>query len=362
MAIFSDAFKQSEASRTHRVSWGACLLGDPATDMDTRMELAIRMMSPPVSHALLKLLGSECSDQVFDGLGAYWAICVAGLQGWRAVRVSEVGRVLVKNDGFEAEILPVSLELTTTGPFQQELIRRLIRQLETVIEGRRFVLHIKRDLPDVFDPLVMVSPVQNWINDIDNGLWAGGYALYEDEQVALELCLLDETSGETHGGLLFHVPPIETEGVLRQTIPEMVGALDSLTDTTTPVIVLLLGREPWTWTPGLVLNVLYGRCTSKFVDAEGVSTQNFVLNGMSLMANELCKPLGAIWWLEPSDTSELVRGVSYVNPWSTARVPAFPGVEFQGSVSSDQQEEVQLVKQPVGTGLAQLTALRSLNR
>ena len=246
------------------------------------MELAIRLMSPPVAHQLLQILGSNSIPKVLEGIGAYWAVCIAGAQGWQVTDIGEGSVVLAQKGAQMAQIVPVVIDTLSRRSPQQEQMTRLQRQLEGVIDNRRFVLHVKQELPAHFDPLVLVHPVQNWVNEIEKGQWSGGYAIYEDNDVALELCLLDEQPVSNGAGLLFHVPPMETEQVLRQAIPQMVQAIERSRCSELPTNVLLLGNEPWRCNPAMMLNVLYGRCLAKVVHTSGDATINFALSGLSL--------------------------------------------------------------------------------
>ena len=215
MAIFSDEFRALKGQSLDSLTWSARLLGDDPRDAEVRMELAIRIMAPPVAHGILRYLGSVRLNEVLEGLALFWAVCSAGMSGWNAVRLGETAEVVVERDGVEALVVPVAVNFSDGRIPQSAMIDRLVHQLESVIFGRRFVLHLKQDLPPSFDPLVLVQPVQNWVQEIDRGQWSGGYAIYHEGDVALELCLLDEVPEEGTGQMLFHVPPLMTENVLR---------------------------------------------------------------------------------------------------------------------------------------------------
>lgn len=349
MAIFSDAFRSLRDRSETRLNWASILLGEGISDVESRVELAIRMMSPPIAHGLLSRLASNDLDEVLEGLGAFWAVCISGMTGWNATELTESG-IVVEKDGIEALVMPVALDIVNGRVPQSLLLKQLTQHLETAIAGRRFVIHVKRDLPGHFDPMTLVQPVQNWVHEIERGQWSGGYAIYEDDDVSLELCLLDETAQEGQGRMLFHVPPLLTETVLRQAIPEMVNSIGRIGGGNRPVVLLMLSNDRWPLNPAMMLNVLYGRCASKWVDDDGSSHHKFLLSGLSLLANDAFKGVGAVWWLGPSESVGLIEGVSHSNPWKACSLPAFPGHEFRGEGSPEEGGGVYVVKNAPGPG------------
>ena len=68
MPIFADAFRSRMKRNDAPQGWAACLLGDDTKGIESRMELALRLMAPPISHGLLARLGSEETEEVLEGI------------------------------------------------------------------------------------------------------------------------------------------------------------------------------------------------------------------------------------------------------------------------------------------------------
>ena len=96
-------------------------------------------------------------------------------------------------------------------------------------------------------------------------------------------------------------------------------------------------------------------------EAGGDAHHTFVLSGLSLLANEICKNVGAVWWMEPSSGDQLVSGVSHVNPWVEVRVPSFPGVEYVGPKLTDRTQEIRIVKRRFKSAGASISDIGSRN-
>jgi hypothetical protein len=333
MSIFSDEFRNAANAETNRYSWAAKWFGEHTADVEQRMELAIRLMAVPVSHSLLGLLGSTDMRTVLKGIGAYWTIVLAGMDGWHATDCDGSG-VVRANRGAGEKVVFVPLMARTASRREIQLARlnMVAERLKNTIWGRRFVLHLKKPLPEDFDPLVLVEPIQNWLSEIERGQWTGGYAIYDDGDVVLELCLLDEVLGEGPGRMLFHVPPLAAERTLSELMPQMVHRLENQQRDDNLVVFVFLGQNPWRWNASLLLSVLYGRCIEANSCGHEEMSYRFAPGDVSLMANPLGNRIGAVWWLQPSNSDALAEGVAYRNPWRLEQgsVPSFPGVQFSG--------------------------------
>ena len=206
----------------------------------------------------------------------------------------------------------------------------------------KFVVHFKSPIPDDFDAAVLVEPVTNWIQEIDRGVWSGGYAIYEDQEVSFELCLLEGPQDKDDHGLLFYVAPLCTERVLRHTIPKIVHTATTETKPKRPTVLLMLADEPWAWNTSMLLSVLYGRCTFKTVHENTDVDHQFVLSDLSLFASDVAKDIAAIWWIEPRLGAVSIAGVSHRNPWFSGKLPRFVGPEYTGTADTPANRMVQV--------------------
>lgn len=343
MSIFSDEFRAQQEDPPRTPCWAKALLSNQG---EGRMELALRMMAPPVSHGILTLLRSESMDEVFQGLGLFWAVCLAGADGWDAEMIVEQNKLKISKGGDQVLVCPMSIKPFRPCGVQVDRYRRLGLQLEGLMPEHQFVAHFKSDIPDGFDSSVLVEPVTNWIQEIERGVWSGGYAIYEDQDVAFELCLLDESKSNEKHGLLFHIAPLRTERMLRYTIPKIVNTVVERKKSDLPLVLLMLTDEPWSWNSSMLLNVLYGRCTAKIVHPNSDVEHQFLLSDLSMFASDVAKDIASFWWIEPVNGEVPIAGVSHRNPWFSGGIPSFPGLEYVGTVDTDIRRSVRVTVKP----------------
>lgn len=326
MPIFSDTFRQNHQG-TGVSTWVTSLLESDPDDAQKRFELAMRQMAPPVSHAILERIGSDKTSDVLGGLAMFWSVCMAGVSGWKAESCGSSGVIVKRNDDTMC-MNPVVCVRPLPSVTQSTVQQRLIHNLQVAIPGRRFVVHFKRPIPNGFDPLVVVTPVQNWLGEIERGQWSGGYAIYEDADVSLELCLVDQEARDETGRMLFYIPPLRTELLMRDSIPDLVRAAQFQTGEI-PQVLVPICNQPWGCNPAMLLSILYGRCIQKDVGEDQQSVHLFSSTGPSLFSNETFQNTAAIWWLAPGrGNGQLYSGFAHRNPWYAGQLPGFVGRTF----------------------------------
>ena len=183
MPIFSDAFRTQLEHPSATPRWTDALLSNGG---EARMELALRMMAPPVSHGILTLMGSEETDEVNQGIGLFWAVCLAGADGWHAEGLVDHSHVRVSKGDQEILVCPMTSQRFRTPDVQNQRYQKLGAQLERLMPKYKFVAHFKSSIPDNFDGAVLVEPVTNWIQEIERGFGPVGMRFTK-----IRMCLLN---------------------------------------------------------------------------------------------------------------------------------------------------------------------------
>ena len=293
---------------------------------------------------VLSTLPSEVRDEVVDALtdparngqgrAALAGITVASSSGSRPVGVVAPGCLRMEGGGGDPWVLGVlafqSAEHAAGDPGD---VRRLTGALDRTFGSRQYVLHVRRALPSGFDPDPIARAVHLWLAAIDRGEWEGQHALYEDDEIALELTLTGERREGAPNRVLTVGPITALErlaGVDARLVRQTVSFRDEAADL--PVVCLLAASERWRMPRGYVEQLLYG--TADFVCATGSDAPSyragFSPNGRSLFSDPACRNLTSLWWVEPAAGPFEFRFWSHDNPWTdhVDRVPAVDGRRF----------------------------------
>jgi len=353
MSLFSQTFQSLVDPGAVLRKWPTVLLSNDPVDMHRQIELATRWMKPPVAHQVLEWLASDVPGTFLHGIAAFMGCAVAGLDGWTATELVSERLVKVENtDGQAALLTPLAFDSMMGLSEEVDEFRRLKRQVAAVLADYQYVVHLRRELPSDFDPLKLVQPLETWIQERLRSDSVGDYAVYDDGEIGLELCILGPRPEEDSAGLLFHVPPLVCEDLLRLVIPRLseAAAHHRQLKTGLPLVAVVLGNGPWMWTPSLLLNVLYGKRSEVHVTEQGpqrVVEHRFETGPWNLFGSGACDELASIWWLEPgTDVNRIVQGVSHENPWRSVegQCPDFVGTGYRGvgeePTSDDSQKKV----------------------
>ena len=298
-----------------------------------RFELALGQLPPLVGDSIR----AWCRTDGFRGRAAYWGAALAGLAGYRPTSVLSNDRIRFEGPGRGPFVMGlVSCILPNRSPGSPEDLRRLLAALEPVSGAERYVLHLRKPIPPGFDPTPVVGAVQLWQYALARGEWQGRYAVYEDDDVWVELTLTSLKRSGNQSSLLFLVPPSNAEDKLKE-VRNQVLALSSVheqADPGVPLVVVLAAEPAWQLPPGQVNRLLYGSPDSvntAYEDGYRISRFTYRPNARALFADPTCIPLAALWWTQASPGDHLgVAGWAHTNPWCPFedRAPGFPGACF----------------------------------
>lgn len=248
--------------------------------------------------------------------------------GWAASGAPEGGLLRVAPAGAAAEglseaalaIRPVKGRASPHGA--PKMTARVLEQIDTLMTGRRYVVHFRRRVPAKADPLAVVQPIQAWLRAVDRGQWQGDYGIYEDDHLAVEVRLLPGKVPPGTSGRAYVVPPADATSRSTQLsglVGESLVALKSRLPGRA-LVVALVSTEPFPLAPAAWRTALYGRlATHDFPTGAGLSERREP-GARAFFADPLSAPLAAVWWLGGA-------GRSWENPWSPLRelAPRFPG-------------------------------------
>ncbi|MCA9492679.1 MAG: hypothetical protein KC621_22250, partial [Myxococcales bacterium] len=221
---------------------------------------------------------------------------------------------------------PLGFRLQQHPSGEPEDVARLMRALDAAFASRRYILWIRRPVPAGLDVEPIRRAVQLWLSGLDRGERVESHAVYEDDDVAIDLTVLDGTGS----GRLLTVPPLGALERLARVDASIVEAATRSEETVgdCPLIVVLSADARWLVSRGYVQQLLYG--TPDMVLTERTTGDDpslgyeasFTANGRSLFSDPACRRVSAVWWIEPQEATTLGHQLRVLeNPWAD-QVPA----------------------------------------
>ena len=87
-------------------------------------------------------------------------------------------------------------------------VQRLISALESALGRWPFLLYLRRAVLAGFDPKAVAQAVQLWKMALERGDWRGSHAVYEDDDIAIELSVTPPLPEDQPAKVLVAVPPL----------------------------------------------------------------------------------------------------------------------------------------------------------
>jgi len=199
-------------------------------------------------------------------------------------------------------------------------VKRLTDLLDGTFQGRQYALYLRRPVPHGFNPGAVSRAVQLWLAAIDRGEWKGRHAIYEDDEVALELTLVKQHTPNAAGRVMTVGPVTALERLAK--VDGMVVDLAQRHGSAhpdLPLVVALAAQPAWRVPRGYVEQLLYGTAdwTTATATPKGRAySARFEANGRSLFSDAVCRTLSALWWIEAEGPDPLAfRAWGHDNPW-----------------------------------------------
>ena len=180
--------------------------GPLAENARGRLHAALAGLPDDVREAVLAaLLDPERNDW---GRATLLGLMLAIGAGARPVAMGTDDLVeLVGSRGDRFGLMPVLFSLPLHKWGAPEDVRRVLDTLDASFGDRRYLLYLRRPLPAGVDPAPIRRAVSLWLSAIDRGERSERHAIYEDEDLAVDLTLLEQGEG---GGRVLTVGPVTT--------------------------------------------------------------------------------------------------------------------------------------------------------
>lgn len=324
---------------SNQTSW---LTGDDQSELLQRVQSALETLPSAVSAHLVDQL-VPAPDQVRAMLQT---LALARSAGLEPVEQLTDGLVKVRDpEGHELALGTLCFPTATYPKGRPQDVERLTALLDATFQGRQYALYLRRPLPHAFEPGPVARAAHLWLAAIDRGEWKGRHAIYEDDDVALELTLVQRQAAVS--GRVMTVGPVdalERLGEVDSQVVDLTQRHQAASDL--PLVVSLAAEPRWRVPRGYVEQLLYG--TADHTQASRGSYQaTFTSNGRSLFSDPACASLVQLWWIEGDDAGPLAfRAWAHDNPWSSRRdqAPAVDVDRFHTDVEGDEGEAIRRLK------------------
>lgn len=301
------------------------LSGEAAAGVRERIELLLLWLPESVREYVVDQLiaNPDRARAILQG------IALASTSGAKAIGMYSEGFVAMRDhEGHPFALATLSWATGVHPNGSPADVRRLTDLLDGTFQGRQYALYLRRPVPAGFNPGPVSRAVQLWLAAIDRGEWKGRHAIYEDEEIALELTLVQQHSPRA-GGRIMTVGPVTALERLATVDGSVVDLAQqhAANHPDVPLVVALSAQPAWRIPRGYVEQLLYGTAewTTASSSPAGTSyTARFHSNGRSLFSDPVCSNLSALWWLEGDGADPLAfRAWGHDNPWCTApeRIP-----------------------------------------
>ena len=202
-------------------------------------------------------------------------------------------------------------------------VERVLSALDLTFAHRRYVLYLRRPIPAGIDASPIARAVTLWLAQVDRGDRAEMHAVYEDDDVAIDLTVIDARAPGETGGRVLTVGPVaslerlgEVDARLTEAASQSEESVGSL-----PLVMALAADRPWGLSRGFVQQLLFGTPDRVSVGADGPGSYEaaFTPNGRSLFSDPACRTIAGLWWLASTPGQPLGwTSRVYENPWTTS--------------------------------------------
>ncbi len=301
------------------------------------VEQALAWVPDDVASALRERL----AEDAWWGRTAIHCLALAGTAGARAVSMGDNGQIELLGPEGRPYVLAVCMldEEPEHAAGRPEDVDRVRETLCATFGDQGFILYLRRPIPADFDVDPLARAVHLWLAAVERGEWNGSHAVYEDDDVAVELTLTGQSKPEGGSALLFTVGPVRSLERLAALDKQLLSQLEESEDDGTPWIFALGNRQDTRPSRGYIEQLLYG--TAEVVVASGEAQPQyeatFASTGRALLQDEACSRLSSIWWIEPSDTHATgFFSRAFDNPWALPLAPlSVSGARFRQTSSEE---------------------------
>lgn len=289
-----------------------------------RQELAA-LLGPLGEEAWTRLLGALL-DPERNGWGraALQALHHLGPRGGRLTGfVSDEVLEFADDRGERFGVIPLAFALPSHPGGDEADVARMLSTLDGVFGARSYALWVRRALPPTVDVEPVRRAVHLWLSALDRGDRTESHAVYEDDDIALDLTLLGPRAGSSRvPGRVVTVMPLPSLERLASVDARVVEAAARAEETAgdLPLVCVAAADRSWRVSRGYLQQLLYGTADRVDTTVDGdrrTYEAEFTATGRSMFSDPACRQVSEVVWIEGGGGGPLSFSTfTLQNPWA----------------------------------------------
>ena len=264
-----------------------------------------------------------------------WSVSVADSMGFQVSETLEEDFVrLQHSDGRTFLTAAAVFSAPKEIDCDNEAVERLVRALTAVIRENKYILHLRRAVPKGFNPEPVARATQMWLTAREKGEGIWRNALYEDDQVSVEISLTDLPAEPDSETLMFIARRGLSSSLLNSLERKLIALAEknALLDFEEPFVLAVGSPNPWNITRGFLRHWLYGVPLEARTERQGTAqTFEALHEPTGLFATPIGSRISGLWWQSGAEGKEgYETGWAQENPWNSfvGGMPSFSGPRY----------------------------------
>lgn len=244
-----------------------CASGTAEERLRYQISAGLEHMPESLALSIGDRLSSLDNRRFFQGFSELATARVLQRGAWKLANPSPNGFQAVRPSGMPVNVLVLSFIHSGALGLDRQRVALLEQTLGRVSARTRFVVSVRRWLPQDFQAEPVRQAVELWLREVEAGRWKTRYAAYEDEAVSLEFGLVGDldkpvrASGEQAAPLLT-LGPFGGATAMSAIESKVVQELDRLRmspEGHQPVLLSIVGDRPWGLPHNTLQAFFYGK-------------------------------------------------------------------------------------------------------
>ncbi len=288
------------------------------------IEALVDPLAAPLANRASELLTSLDNRRFFQGHAEVLAATLLSRGAFRPKTLTKPGPMIVSErlNGQTLNLMVTSFIFKHHPPEQDPRMERLLAALNRVSGDQRFMVVVRRWKPEDLDLERIRRAVDFWLERMDDAMWDGRYATYEDDRVHLEFGVTGERAAPGSARVACTMGPFLSPASIASIEARTVAAMSNYVHgprADTPLILACVADRPWAITPGYLRDFLYGKPTWQACvpDNGGPEFGYADTPAPCLFRHPAYHKLSGVLLLgrDPNDPTRLT-GSTFLNPWA----------------------------------------------
>jgi len=264
-----------------------------------------------------------------------WCLSVADSLGYSVSETIDSDFVRLRHSNGQTLLAGAAVFAAPTEINREtEAVDRLVQALSAVIRDTKYILHLRRPVPERFNPEPVARATQMWLSARERGEGVWRNALYEDDKVSVEISLTDLPAEPDSETLMFIARRGRSSLSLNALERKLIALAEknALLDYEEPFVLAVGSSNPWNITRGFLRHWLYGVPLEAKTSREAAGqTFDALHEPTGLFATPIGSRISGLWWRSGAEGKEgYETGWAQENPWNSfvGTMPSFSGPRY----------------------------------